>query len=83
MRLYNNPRIQKGIRRLRALGLKVYVDEIDEFTIAILIDGDSVNRVVSKMINERFRYPYKEIVFDKENNMITVKVYKPWKKPKK
>lgn len=70
--LMSDQRIQASIRRLRSMGLKVYTIQIDEDTILLAVDVDSMIEYIRKTVESRITFPNKTTVFDKDNFVLGV-----------
>jgi hypothetical protein len=76
--ILQDPRIQKAIRRLQSMGIAVYAYLADDGKKGIiLVDEDTIIRYMIKRISEATLYPYKKIVYDRENRVIRMEVWKP------
>jgi len=65
MVLSQNPVIQKSLRRLRNLGLKVYVTDVSENECIIVVDGDSIVETVKRLMSKAITYPKFHIHYDR------------------
>ena len=54
--LLNNPVVQKSIRRLRKLGLKVYVEPKNEDSLIMVVDNLSIIETIKRMVNNAITY---------------------------
>jgi len=54
--LKDDPRVQKSLRRLRRLGLAVYAREMDEDSVMVVVDPESIVSTVSNMVDKNISY---------------------------
>lgn len=73
----DNPVIQKGIRRLRNMGLKVVFEEVVEDRHAVMaIDIDSILRYIKRVVMREVRFPNMYVSIDYTNKMIEIHLWK-------
>jgi hypothetical protein len=70
--LLQNPVIQKSIRRLKKMGLKVYVQEMDEDSIVMVVDNKSIVETVKRMTDKAITYPKHYVHIDETNNALII-----------
>ena len=70
--LLQNPVIQKSIRRLKKMGLKVYVQEMDEDSIVMVVDNKSIIEAVKRMTDKAITYPKHYVHHDETNNVLII-----------
>jgi len=70
--LLQNPVIQKSIRRLKKMGLKVYVQEMDEDSIVMVVDNKSIIETVKRMTDRAITYPKHYVHHDEVNNALII-----------
>jgi len=70
--LLQNPVIQKSIRRLKKMGLKVYVQEQDEDSIVMVVDNRSIVEAVKRMTDRAITYPKHYVHHDEANNALII-----------
>ncbi len=56
MSFKENPVIQKSLRRLRKLGLRVYVEMPTEDSLMVVVDPKSIIETVVRMVNSNITY---------------------------
>jgi hypothetical protein len=56
MSLEQNPVIQKSLRRLKKLGLKVYIDTPSEDSLMVVVDPKSIIESVVRLVNNNITY---------------------------
>jgi hypothetical protein len=54
--LKDDPRVQKSLRRLRRLGLAVYAREVDENSVMVVVDPESIVTAVTAMVDKNITY---------------------------
>jgi len=54
--LKDDPRVQKSLRRLRKLGLAVYAREMDEDSVMVVVDPESIVTAVTGMVDKNITY---------------------------
>jgi len=79
--LLNNPVVQKSIRRLRKLGLKVYVEPKDEDSLVMVVDNLSIIETIKRMVNNAITYKKHDVVHDRMNNVLVIAMWRG-EKPK-
>jgi hypothetical protein len=65
-----NPVVEKNIRRLREMGLKVYVESEEPDSVTLVIDAESAIHTISRIIKRRLTWEKNYIVYDKERGAI-------------
>jgi len=79
--LLNNPVVQKSIRRLRKLGLKVYVEPKGEDSLVMVVDNLSIIETIKRMVNNAITYKKHDVVHDRMNNVLVIAMWRG-EKPK-
>ena len=79
--LLNNPVVQKSIRRLRKLGLKVYVEPKDEDSLVMVVDNLSIIETIKRMVNNAITDKKHDVVHDRMNNVLVIAMWRG-EKPK-
>jgi len=79
--LLNNPVVQKSIRRLRKLGLKVYVEPKNEDSLIMVVDNVSIIETIKRMVNNAITYKKHDVVHDRMNNVLVIAMWRG-EKPK-
>jgi hypothetical protein len=79
--LLNNPVVQKSIRRLRKLGLKVYVEPKNEDSLIMVVDNLSIIETIKRMVNNAITYKKHDVVHDRMNNVLVIAMWRG-EKPK-
>lgn len=64
--ILKDPRVRASLERLKALGIKTYNVAVDEDTIAIILDVESIINYIRKTIDAKVTYPNKHFIYDKE-----------------
>jgi hypothetical protein len=54
--LKDDPRVQKSLRRLQRLGLVVYAREMDENSVMVVVDPESIVTTVTAMVDKNITY---------------------------
>jgi len=54
--LKDDPRVQKSLRRLRKLGLVVYAREMEENSVMVVVDPESIVTTVTGMVDKNITY---------------------------
>ena len=54
--LKDDPRVQKSLRRLQRLGLVVYAREMDENSVMVVVDPESIVTTVTGMVDKNITY---------------------------
>ena len=54
--LKDDPRVQKSLRRLRKLGLVVYAREMEENSVMVVIEPESIVTTVTGMVDKNISY---------------------------
>jgi len=70
MVLSQNPVIQKSLRRLRSLGLKVYITDVSEDECVIVVDGESIIDTVKRLMSKAITYQKFYIHFDRDSKTL-------------
>ena len=65
-------RIEKSIRRLRELGLKVFVDEISDDLCSVVIDSDSIIDYIKRVVTKQIGYPKFRVLYDKNERLLLI-----------
>lgn len=77
MPLKDDPRIVKGIARLRAMGFKVVFDELEVDKWGVLaIDIVSVINYIKRRLNESVKYPSMFVFIDWDSRIIEIHVWR-------
>ncbi|OYT55248.1 MAG: hypothetical protein B6U76_06570 [Desulfurococcales archaeon ex4484_217_2] len=76
MNVLQDARVQKGIRRLRAMGLKVHLHFKSENEGYVFIDMLSVIQYIIRTIDKNLKYPKRRIYYDRDLNVIAIHVWK-------
>ena len=76
MVLSQNPVIQKSLRRLRNLGLKVYITDVSEDECVIVVDGESIIEAVKRLMNKAITYQKFYIYFDRDSRTLVTFFWK-------
>jgi soluble P-type ATPase len=79
--LLNNPVVQKSIRRLKKLGLKVYVEPKDENSLVMVVDNLSIIETIKRMVNNAITYKKHDTIHDRMNNVLVIAMWRG-EKPK-
>jgi soluble P-type ATPase len=74
--LLNNPVVQKSIRRLKKLGLKVYVEPKDEDSLIMVVDNLSIIETIKRMVNNAITYKKHDVVHDRMNNVLVIAMWR-------
>jgi soluble P-type ATPase len=74
--LLNNPVVQKSIRRLKKLGLKVYIEPKDEDSLVMVVDNHSIIETIKRMVNSAITYRKHDVVHDKMNNVLVIAMWR-------
>ena len=83
MPLKDDPRIIKGIARLRAMGFKVVFDELEEDKWGVLaIDIVSVINYIKRRLDESVKYPNMFVFIDWDSKIIEIHVWRGSTPPK-
>ena len=73
-------RLQASLRRLKAMGLKFYTSVIDNDSVVITFDMDSVAEYLRRAVESRITFPNKLVVYDKETNVLAIFISRSAKK---
>jgi len=77
MTLKDNPVIQKGIRRLRAKGLKVAFEEIEEDKWGVIvIDILSIINYIKRVVEAEVRFPNMFVYIDLDSKMMEIHMWR-------
>jgi len=79
--LKDDPRIVKSLNRLRSMGLKVSLEEMNENWVMIVIIPESMINFFKRMLSKNITYPKHYIDYDKESNLFAIHVWRgetPW-----
>ena len=77
MALKDNPVIQKGIRRLRAKGLKVAFEEVEEDRWGVIaIDILSIVNYIKRVIESEMRFPNMFVYIDLDSKTMEIHVWR-------
>jgi hypothetical protein len=74
--LLNNPVVQKSIRRLKRLGLKVYIEPKGEDSLVMVVDNLSIIETIKRMVNSAITYRKHDVVHDKMNNVLVIAMWR-------
>jgi len=70
--LLQNPVVQKSLRRLKRMGLKVYVEERGDDAIVMVVDNRSVISTIIRMVSSAMTYPKHFVWHDEYENAIVI-----------
>jgi len=65
-----NPAIQAGLRRLRAMGLAGDIVSPSPTQLIIMITGESIARYVARRVSQAFNWPKAYICYDREEGVL-------------
>ena len=65
-------RVQASLRRLKAMGLRVEADEVDEDTVVIAVDMESVDRYLERTLYSNITYPNKYVFLDPNTRTLLI-----------
>jgi hypothetical protein len=66
--------VEKGVRRLRNMGLKVSVTPVNDNVALIFITIQSIKEVIAKLVRQQIKFPNVEIKY--EEPFMVIKVWK-------
>jgi hypothetical protein len=70
--IIKDERIEKSIRRLKALGLKIFIDVINDDLCSVVIDSDSIIDYIKRVIAKQIGYPNFRILYDKHERLLLI-----------
>ena len=70
--ILQDTRVQASLRRLKAMGLRVEADEVDEDTVVIAVDMESVDRYLERTLYSNITYPNKYIFLDPNTRTLLI-----------
>jgi hypothetical protein len=76
MSLSQNPVIQKSLRRLKNIGLKVYITDTSENNCVIIVDGESIIEAVKRIISKNITYNKFYIHYDRNDKTLVIFFWK-------
>jgi len=82
MTLSQNPVIQKSLRRLKNIGLKVFLTDSGENSCIIVVDGESIIEAVKRIISKNITYNKFYIHYDRDNKTLVIFFWKGEPPPK-
>ena len=82
MTLSQNPVIQKSLRRLKNIGLKVYITDTSENNCVIIVDGESIIEAVKRIISKNITYNKFHIHYDRNDKTLVIFFWKSEPPPK-
>jgi hypothetical protein len=82
MTLSQNPVIQKSLRRLKNIGLKVYITDTSENNCVIIVDGESIIEAVKRIISKNITYNKFYIHYDRNDRTLVIFFWKGEPPPK-
>lgn len=75
-KLSDHPAIAKSLRRLRAMGLKCTVDEINNNWIFIACTEESIIETIKRIVDRQISYPNHYVEHDNQTGMLVVHFWK-------
>jgi hypothetical protein len=66
--------VEKSVRRLRNMGLKVSVTPVNDNVALIFITIESIKNVIAKLVRQQIKFPNVEIRY--EEPFMVIKVWK-------
>jgi hypothetical protein len=70
--LKDDPRVQKSLRRLRKLGLVVYAREMEENSVMVVIEPESIVTTVTGMVDKNITYEKHLVRYVPEKKTVVV-----------
>jgi hypothetical protein len=70
--LKDDPRVQKSLRRLRRLGLVVYAREMEEDSVMVVIEPESIVTTVTGMVDKNISYEKHLVRYVPEKRTVVV-----------
>ena len=70
--LKDDPRVQKSLRRLRRLGLVVYAREMEEDSVMVVIEPESIVTTVTGMVDKNISYEKHLVRYVPEKKTVVV-----------
>ena len=70
--LKDDPRVQKSLRRLRKLGLVVYAREMEENSVMVVIEPESIVTTVTGMVDKNITYEKHLVRYVPEKRTVVV-----------
>ena len=70
--LKDDPRVQKSLRRLQRLGLAVYAREMDENSVMVVVDPESIVTAVTGMVDKNITYEKHLVRYVPERKTVVV-----------
>lgn len=64
--ILNDPRVRASLNRLMSMGLKHATVPIDNDTVAVVIDVESIVNYIRKTLESKVTYPNKHFLYDKD-----------------
>jgi len=70
--ILQDTRVQASLRRLKAMGLRVEADEVDEDTVVIAVDMESVDKYLERTLYSNITYPNKYVFLDPNTRTLLI-----------
>lgn len=70
--LLQDHRIQASLRRLRSMGLKIETDSLDQDTVVIAVDMESVEKYIERTLYSNITYPNKYVYLEPRTRTLLI-----------
>jgi len=70
--LLQDHRIQASLRRLKSMGLKIETDLLDQDTVIIAVDMESVERYIERTLYSNITYPNKYVYLEPKTRTLLI-----------
>jgi len=70
--LLQDHRIQASLRRLKSMGLKIETDLLDQDTVVIAVDMESVERYIERTLYSNITYPNKYVYLEPKTRTLLI-----------
>jgi len=70
--LLQDHRIQASLRRLKSMGLKIETDLLDQDTVVIAVDMESVDKYIERTLYSNITYPNKYVFLEPRTRTLLI-----------
>jgi hypothetical protein len=70
--LLQDHRIQASLRRLKSMGLKIETDLLDQDTVVIAVDMESVEKYIERTLYSNITYPNKYVYLEPKTRTLLI-----------
>jgi hypothetical protein len=70
----DDPRVQASLRRLKSMGLRYEITQVDTNTLIMVIEAESIINYIIRRMYELITYPKKKIYYDQDEDVLVIKI---------